>query len=216
MVTGCTDPISPNPNRLGYGYWPMDSGQVRTYFITDIDYPLVGEVDTQRYYLQERVGEILRQTDTDTVWALRRYTRTDTTQEWHLDSLWQARKTLTQGIVVENNVPVVKITFPVAEGADWDAHALSARGTKTYFIERLGDTTVIGNATYDPTLRVIQSNNQDVLIMQDFAQEIFADRIGLILRESRQFRYCNEDSCLGQQIIELGRHFRQTLIEHEP
>ncbi|MEL6539065.1 MAG: hypothetical protein AAFQ98_26850, partial [Bacteroidota bacterium] len=70
------------------------------------------------------------------------------------------------------------------------------------------------DSTFLQTITVIQSNNRDTLEQQNFIEEVFAADIGLVLRQSFQFRYCNEDSCFGQQIVEVGRSYRQVLSDY--
>ena len=81
-------------------------------------------------------------------------------------------------------------------------------------MERVGLPYRVDSVEYPTTVTVIQSNNRDTLEMQNFVQEIYAQHIGMVLRESRVFRYCSETDCFGQQIIETGRSFRQRLIAY--
>ena len=209
-----TTVVDPDFQRVGYTYFPVDSSLYRAYEVVDIAIPLVGEPDTQRFNLLERIGPILNQTTGDTTWQLERYTRADSTQDWRLDSLWQIRKTASHGVVVENNIPRLKLVFPLEEGKRWDGNALALSASDEYFMERVGLPYTLDGQTYETTVTVVQSNLRDTLEQQDFVQEIYAAGIGLILRESRQFRYCNEDSCFGQGIVEFGRSYRQVLLEY--
>ncbi|MEL6535939.1 MAG: hypothetical protein AAFQ98_11030, partial [Bacteroidota bacterium] len=99
---GCeTSTISPDFDRVGYAFFPIDSGWYRDFKVEEISIPLVGAPDTLRYWLREQIGEVISIAGEDTTRYLRRYSRSDSTQDWRLDSLWQIRRTATQAIVVE-------------------------------------------------------------------------------------------------------------------
>jgi len=211
---GCeSTTVNPALDRVGYAYFPVDSGWYRDYRVEDIVIPLVGNPDTQRYWLREQVGEVLSVAGQDTTRFLRRFSRTDSTAAWHLDSLWQIRRTATQGIVVENNVPRIKLIFPLAEDAAWDGNALTLEESQTYFMQGVG-LPWASDTSFSRTVTVIQSDIRDTLEQQNYIEEVFAANVGLILRQSFQFRYCNEDSCFGQQIVEVGRSYRQVLSDY--
>ncbi|HAA13382.1 MAG TPA: hypothetical protein DCE41_17490 [Cytophagales bacterium] len=211
---GCeSTTVDPDFSRVGYVYFPVDSGWYRDYSVEDIVIPLVGSPDTQRYWLREQVGEVLSVSGQDTTRFLRRYSRTDSTVDWHLDSLWQIRRTATQAIVIENNVPRIKLVFPVAEDIAWDGNALALDERQTYFMQGVG-IPYGADSSFSQTVTVIQSDNRDTIEQQNYIEEVFAADIGLILRQSFQFRYCNEDSCFGQQIVEVGRSYRQVLSDY--
>lgn len=215
LLWGC-DPM-PLPNittRLGYQYVPIGEGRYWEYEIEDIRYPVIGDIDTTRFLVREEISKIFSSTVGDTIWQIDRYSKAQLSEDWRLDSLWLVRKTASQVIRTENNVPTVKMVFPVEEGKVWDGNAFNVKDSAGFFMEEVGRPLQIGDVVYKDALRVVQNNQRDTLIQQDFVFEIFAATIGMVLRESRQFRYCNDDDCLGKQIIETGRHFRQQLIEY--
>lgn len=214
LFSSCqTDPLEPDESRLGLDFFPLETGQYRIYDVEEIQYRITGNIDTIRYQLKEIVEDSMLMNN-ELTHRLHRFSRATEGTAWHLDSVWTARKNTRQVIVTESNVPYLKLVFPVAENTSWDGNSYNSKTAENYTMINISQPFALENISFDNSITVVHSNNQDTIISLDSRKEIFARNIGLIYKESLLLDYCAEVHCIGQGIIEQGVKYRQRLIDH--
>lgn len=213
---GCSSESNdPDLAQLGYNYYPVEVGNYRIYDVQEINFTLLDGGDTTNYQLKEVIDAYQHQSKEDTSYYLHRFTRSTTEEEWQLDSLWTIRKDLRRVVVVENNVPVIKLVFPVGEGVAWDANAMNAEEGETYTMMDVGIPFETEVETFDHTLSVIEKDNMDTVITERFREAVYADGIGMVYKEERFIDYCATTvECLGLGIIEGGSKSVHILREY--
>jgi hypothetical protein len=102
--------------------------------------------------------------------------------------------------------------FPVHEEKKWDGNAFNINDEELYSYKDTYQPFSLGDATFNSTITVIHQNIMDTIVMTDIRNEIYAENIGLIYKESIILHYCTDNECLGQMIIEQGSDFRLELI----
>ena len=100
IIVGCNELLPPEPERLGYAFFPLTVGEFRTYDVVVINYNLDGSTDTVSYQLKEVVSDSSIIGD-ETSFRLDRYRRESDLETWVIDSVWSARLNSYQAIVVE-------------------------------------------------------------------------------------------------------------------
>lgn len=221
-LAACEAEILPPQNlRLGLEYFPLETGRFAEYRVEEITYTVVDEPDTLSYLLREVVADSFPGQGGETVYRLERSVRPDDTQPWRLDSVWTARSSAQRIVVVENNIPRVKLVFPFRPGLVWDANALNSREENNY--ELVATPSVLKNeidspldsSAFESLLTVIQEQSQDTIITRVEANETYAQNLGLVYKKSLRLQYCNsEPECIGLGILESGFIYRQTLIAY--
>lgn len=197
------------------GFFPVKEGAYRVYQVEKIDFSLVNENDTSRYQLKEVVSGSYLNQEGDTTFVLSRFTRKEENANWAVDSVRAIRKDPGRIIVTADNIPVVKLVYPVREGLAWDGNALNALQEDEYEIMNVNAPFDTGITNFPNTLTVIENNNPDSVIFQDYRKAIYADGIGLIYREEKILHYCAATvDCLGQGIIESGHKYKQEIISY--
>lgn len=216
-----TEVLPPQDLRLGLDFYPLETGLFAEYEVEVINYTVVNEPDTQRYQLRELVADSFSGQGGEDVFMLERFTRMGDEERWSLDSVWTARSSSQRIVVVENNVPRVKLVFPFKTGLTWDANALNSREENSYELvatpQVLIDEIVspLDSGTFDNLLTVIQEQSQDTIITRVEASETYAQDIGLVYKKTLRLQYCNsEPACIGLGLLESGRIYRQTLIAY--
>lgn len=213
-LMGCSEePLPPQTERVGFDYFPLQTGLFRTYDVEQIDFSVITS-DTSHFQLKELVVDSFLNAENDYTFILHRLSREDETTEWALDSVWTTRRTSTLAVVVENNVSIIKLVFPVASDKEWDGNSLNSRESEIFQITDLNLPLTLGDTTYNETLTVVQSDIEDNLITQDQREETFVRGIGLVQKDFVTLNFCSRDDCLGQGIIESGQILRYNLIEH--
>lgn len=203
----------PDTSRLGADYFPMEKGLWWEYEVDLTTYNLLDSIP-QHFFLREVVADTFTDLSGNTAFRLERFSRPDAAAEWELDSVWTARVSASQAVRIENNVPFIKLTFPLAEGKEWNGNALNNRGEESYVVKSLGASLEVGDTTYANTLTIVQQDIPDTLVFQDMRFEYFAREIGLVKKEYIQLKYCSTEECFGQKTIDSGRKLYMELVAH--
>ena len=211
LVIGCNELMAPEPEGLGYDYFPLTIGEFRIYDVEVINYNLDGSISTEVYQLKEVVADSSI-AGGETSFRLDRYRRTDALEAWVIDSVWSARRNTYQAIVVENNVPIIKLSFPLAEDKTWDGNAMNSRDFDEFEIKNLGKTFQFDSIDYPNSLEMLKENLVDSggFTVKDYNLEVFSSDLGLIYRLDENLVYCQ--SCTPFT-IEEGVKYEQKLVE---
>lgn len=216
-----SETIPPQSSRLGLDYFPLQVGRYAIYQVENVEYSLVAEPDTQRYQLREVVADSFPGQGGEVVYRLERFSRTNEAETWNLDSVWTARKSNQRVVVVENNIPLIKIVFPLELGLHWDANALNSREETQYELRNTSQTLLdeidspLDSTLLQDMLTVIQAESQDTIISRVQASETYVENLGLFYKKSLRLQYCASDpECVGLGILESGHIYRQTLIAY--
>lgn len=213
--------IPPQSSQLGLDYFPLEVGRYAVYQIEDIEYSLTAEPDTQQYQLKEIVADSFPGQGGEIVFLLERFSRAGEATDWQLDSVWTARKNNQRVVVVENNIPLIKLVFPFEFGLRWDANALNSREETQYELRNTSQALLdeidspLDSALQENMLTIIQAESQDTIISRIQASETYVENLGLFYKKSLRLQYCaSEPECIGLGILESGRIYRQTLIAY--
>lgn len=217
ITTACdTKEVPPDPERVGYNFFPLALGLYSIYQVENVEYRNTGEEVTSTYALKAAVVDSFTNLSGTTSYIIHYFRRAADTDPWQFTRAWTARKNRTQAVVTEENVPFLKLSFPVKTGQDWDGNVLNSSNPDIYHIDSLSgryitpaQDTIIGE-----NLTVVQEDNQDYISQLDKRFEIYARDIGLIYKEDVQLNYCTDPDCLGQEVVESGWEYRQYLVEY--
>jgi len=210
--------IAPSSTQLGFSYFPIEVGSFREYTVQDISYGLLNEPDTQRYFLREVVADSFPGQGREIVYRLERFSRFSSDQAWVLDSVWTARVNTQRAVVVENNIPLVKLVFPFTNALVWDGNALNSRSVDRYELQTTPETLSEEiesslDTLLNQSITVVQSDVSS-LVSDSIFLETYVDNVGLFYKKSVSMDYCAEEDCFGQFTIDFGRDYRQTLTAY--
>ena len=210
--------IDPSHTRLGTSFFPVEVGNYREYLVQDISYFIASPPDTQQYFLREVVADSFPGQGGELIYRLERFSRTSPEQYWHLDSIWTVRPSVQRVVVVENNVPLIKLVFPFADELQWDGNALNTKPADTYELQTTSEALLEEITSPLDTLLgqsiTVEQSNISSLVNDSIFSETYVDQVGLFYKKSVVLQYCAEEDCLGQYLVEYGRDYRQTLIAY--
>jgi len=212
ILFSCSETLAPEPDQVGFNYFPLEIGDFQTYQVQKIEYSLFAVTDTSHYQLKQVVVDTFS-TQNELNYILHRFSRESTLDKWQLDSVWTTRRTQNHAVVVENNIPYVKMVFPIRQNKVWDGNLFNALPPDEYQITEIGGSLETPVGTFVNNLTVFENNEPDTLIFQDIRQSIYALNVGMIYKNSSILDFCNTDpSCLG--ILEFGTKFEQILTAY--
>lgn len=209
FVSSCNETKEVDTNSLGYDFYPIEIGQYRIYDVEEIVYQAIG-FDTSVYQLRETIFDSIPSMDQIT-YLIRRDKRDDATLEWEADSVWTVTKTVNFLAVNENNIPFIKLTFPVRNSAEWNGNSINSKSELIYYYQSL-DTPIIDSLSSSDHIRVIIEDIEQNIVNQDLRSEVYAKNIGLVSKDYLTLNFCTVD-CTELGEIESGRSLKQTLIE---
>jgi len=209
----CQSEITPRPELVGLNFIQLEKGRYIDYEITEIRFFVVEDPETLYYQLREIVADTFTDLEGETAYRLERYTRNQTGEIWQIDSVWTATVNQARYIKTENNIPYIRLAFPIAEEKVWNGNALNSLPEENYQITGVGDTTTIGRFDFRNTFKVIQANDSNLVFLKK-SEEFYAENIGLIKKNFTFIQYCNESDCLGNGEISFGNIYTQTIIDY--
>ncbi|GGG00174.1 hypothetical protein [Pontibacter amylolyticus] len=227
FVAGCESKYKdPDPQAMGYDYYPLEIGQYRVYNVEETLY--FGEIPSRlNYQLRERVDTSFIDQTGQLVYKVIRSKRPNATAAWLDDSVMTVAKSPTMVMLTKDNTKYVKLVFPVKERNEWVGdlyntnYASPERDGKVrdkkdvYQYEDVGTPYQLDGQGFNNTVRVVQSNEAD-LKRVDERFEVYAEGIGLVHRLfSRITSDCNQTICDESSYkITSGHEREEILIEH--
>jgi hypothetical protein len=206
--------LPPQPENLGYDYFPLFVGKYKIYQAQAIHYNLDGTTDTLEYQLKEVIA------DSSTIgneisYRLNRYHRDNEDQPWTIDSVWSARRNTYQAIMVEHNVPIIKLSFPIKEDKRWDGNAMNTKEFDEFKMINVGESYMLDGTEYVNSLEMFKEDLLDPLqITRDnYHLEVFSKGIGLVYKLDIDKKYCNPVDCPEPGIILEGKVIEQKILE---
>ncbi|MEM7107092.1 MAG: hypothetical protein AAF519_02615 [Bacteroidota bacterium] len=215
IILSCrSDDLSPDPGSVGYLFFPLELGSFIEYEVEETMYQFELETITNFQRRTEVVDSFINQAG-EITYVIHQFERTFSDQEWDFVQTNSARLTATQGILIEGNLPLLKLSFPIAAGKIWDGNALNTMDKDEFAMDSLFSVYITqAQDTISETLTVIQEDNQDFVVNLVTNYEIYGLGIGLVYKEEVNLRYCTADDCIGQQRIDNGRIVKQSLINY--
>jgi hypothetical protein len=212
LLSACnSEKVEPEPNRLGYDFFPLETGNFVEYDVQETYYALTANPIIRTYQIKEIIGDSFLDLSNEAAYQVMRYSRPEGNAAWQLDSIWVAKRTPNQAIRIENNIAFVKLIFPVEEKQTWNGNVLNNLGNDEYQLLALNKPYKVTGAEFDNTLTIVQ-NVDSSLVNQDKRTEIYAQGVGLVYKERVQVQFCSSTAaCLGKGQIDFGVKFYQRL-----
>ncbi|MEP1032447.1 hypothetical protein [Ekhidna sp.] len=211
LNTSCNETKEVGPETLGYEYYPLNVGQYRIYDVEEIKY-LVSGFDTTIYQLRETIFDSIPSADR-IIYLLRRDIRPDALSNWESDSIWTVTRTANYLSITENNIPFIKLTFPVTAGREWDGNSLNTKSALTYYYQSISNQ-LVDSISADNHIRLIIEDIEENVTGVDLRSEVYVDGIGLVEKDYLTQKKCTSSDC-GADLGEVigGRSLKQTLTE---
>ncbi|MEJ7645888.1 MAG: hypothetical protein WKF87_14935 [Chryseolinea sp.] len=215
LVFSCDSSVEPRKLDSAKDYLPLGKGMYQLYDIMEIKYEL-GIPDTISYELKTLVVDSFASNTGTHNYVIHRSVRSNGQSPWTYKDTWSTSTAELEAVTQEENIAFVKFKLPAVHGTAWNGNAYNDLGEDIYNLENPGDVKTFGGKVYEECFTVNQSNNADFIVFLDQRQEVYAKHVGMVYREIIQLHYCTqaESGCLGEQIVEEGVIYHQTITNH--
>ncbi len=214
IVAVSCDSSDENPSfDTGKDYFPIRKGLFQIYEVSETEYTS-GVPQTENYELKVTVVDSFQNVEGNYSYVMYRSKRSEGETEFSYVDTWSARVGSREVVVNEENIPFLKIKLPVVKNLEWDGNQFNAQGEDIYTMEAVKTSFEANGETYDDCIVINQNDNQDFVVTLDQRKEIYARNVGLVSKEIKLLNYCSVGSCLGQQQVESGVIYTQTIKSH--
>ena len=183
MIAGCSDEDTNNePSGLLYSYFPVNVGHEVIYdavLITYDDFSL--EHDTDIYQIKEVIESVFEDQQGRPTQRLERYRRNTPNDSWVIHDVWTSNLTSVRAEKMEENIPYVKMVFPVSPSVSWNGNSLNTFELQEYEYDQINQADVVGGIAFDSTLTVIQMDETNAIYIK-YEIEKYATGVGCIYK----------------------------------
>lgn len=186
----------PAPEQRSADYFPVKTGLVREYEVSETRYSVTEGPQKSNWYLREVIGDVVGEVNGFAVYKLERYRKSHAADTWKIDSVWTVYRQPDKIVKVENNTPYIKLLLPPSDGLSWNGNALNTLTEQTYRMRTPADG---GPA------EVVQMADSSLVHLNKSIERYGAGE-GLVYKELRIYNYCQSTpDCIGKNIITSGR-----------
>jgi hypothetical protein len=141
------------------------------------------KVDTIHYFLKEVIDSTFYDAELRPSFKILRYQRAaNDTAVYQLSDVWYATKSAQRLEVVEENLRLIKLIFPVRFGAFWNGNALNTEPEQTYRLGYVNKPEMLSGMNFSSVVQVVQAYEEN-LIEKQFQEERYAKGVGLIYKK---------------------------------
>jgi hypothetical protein len=195
-----TSTISPELNQAGREYFPLQKGLYWIYDVSRINYSFVDGNDTSYYQLKEVLTDAYLDAAGDSIYRLERFILPQGQEQWPYDpdSVWTVRASSQQAIRMENNVPFVKMVFPLRAISQWDQNLRNMQEPKISYLRDFRAPHTVNGKEFEQSIRIVEGGIMDgnKLLEADSSlyfyrkeTEWYGEQVGLIEKERTVLRY---------------------------
>ncbi|WP_338876490.1 hypothetical protein WBJ53_12660 [Spirosoma sp. SC4-14] len=210
-ICGACQQDSANPEPADSTYFPLQTGDYWIYQVTQENYSPTNPTITQTFQIQDKISSSYTK-DGQLFFLMEESTRTSEQAAWQVSSIRSVYRSLTEAVSVDNNVPVVRLVFPIALTDSWNTNLYNANPDTLLHYQDNGRPFSVGSLTFDRTVSVVGANDSTLINLAK-NRWVYAQNVGLIFRENASLAYCQSTpDCIGKAMIESGTTQKWELI----
>jgi hypothetical protein len=199
------------PASDGSAYFPLQIGDYWIYQVTQDTYSSINPVAERVFQVQEKISSSYNQNG-QLFFLMEESIKKTAQADWQLTAIRTVYKNLTEAVSLDNNVPVVKLVFPIAPTTSWNTNVYNSNPDTLLRYEDQYRSFSLGKLNFDNTVSVIGANDSTLVNLEKY-RRVYARNIGLVYRENVSLVYCQSSAdCVGKGIIESGTKQKWELV----
>lgn len=223
MLSSCqsAEPVIPD---MGFDYFPMKVRSFQVYEVEETS--ILNNIQSSvKYEIKHTITDSSLNQHGIVTYRISRERRNNSAEDWQPFETWTVENKTNRIIQNENNIPFVKLVFPPALNLKWNGNEynnlpengnlFNTSGSNKYVITATDYNVTLENGFQAfNTISVAQNQYSDEFIGKDERTEIYAKDIGMIFKQVIQLEYCTNPDCYGQQFVNRGVIYSQSLKSH--
>ena len=192
-------------------YFPLQVGDYWVYQVTQEKYAAINSATKQTYQVQEKISSSTNRNG-QVVYLVEESVRQAGQSAWRLNEIHTVYKNLAEVISQENNLPVVKLVFPIRATNFWNMNAYNTNPDAPLQYQNTGRLFTVRTRVFENTVSVVGANDS-TLVGQKKYLRIYAPNRGLVYREDLSLAFCQSSpACIGKGVIESGTKLTWELV----
>jgi hypothetical protein len=198
-----------------YQYMPLKVGHSITYNVHEENY-YSGSANPLIKDYQEK-DQITNQIDYNK-FLLTRYRRSDANSSWREEKEIILELFPDKLLTTIDNKTYLQMIYPINSSVRWNGNTYNNLDKKQYQYTNFQNHVKVDSLTFNTTLTVIEDNNfdfstPDILSLHKTIRQ-YALGTGVIYEQENNLEYCQEDDCIGEEIVEYGTRKTRTIASY--
>jgi hypothetical protein len=221
--------IEANTANRGEDYLPLQNGKSITYQYDSLIIYNKGltKLNVSGFF-KEEIGKQISKTASETKFELLRYWKKKLSDQWQLVEVESIIKSNSQIIATEENLPFIRLVFPVKKDAIWQGNSLfnddivikfygedlKMYSNWDYKIVAVGKKFNFNNKAFEDCAEILETDKTTSLTKR-YSRAVYAKGIGLLERE--MYIYNTQKPQTGQpweNYAEEGYNIKMKYLEH--
>lgn len=184
LASSCAKDKVEDPMDLKKSYFPVEKGLIIEYSVDSIiwnDFSLPVKVDSFTYLVRYKIDTFFYDNTNKLTYKYVKSAFNDSLG-WQVIQIGSVQSNDAGIELFENNVKIIKLTWPVRSGRTWDVNAFNGQKKKEALFTEVDVKKVQNNKNFD-SCAVVLIEDETSLIKINFEQEIYSKNIGLIKKE---------------------------------
>lgn len=199
----------------GLSYYPLIEGSEKIYYIQEEKY-VSGNPETIKLEYFEK--HIVNKVEVDLVNNIRKASvnvwKSDRIEGgWNVIYTYSTELNPSHLLITKDNNVTMNLNFPIQEGKVWNGNLYNNNGTETFLYRNLNKELEVDSDKWSGTIEVVQREKATLIDLYNKVQ-YYAMGVGLVYDEDVALEYCQEESCIGQEIIDSGYSKITKLIKY--
>jgi hypothetical protein len=201
--------LDPEPVKLGYDYFPTDSGATWVYRVDSIVYDVFvqgGTIDTIVYWVKHVIEGEFKDASGDLNQKVSRYLKSDSSLPFIFSTNFSMKVSNFRAQVNDSSGIFVKMVFPPSIYQYWNGNAFNAQNVEEYQIIDKKAKDIVVDVVYDSTIDVLH-RDEDFQIQRRYGMEKYAVKKGMIHKREIDYDVESHDG----KAVRKGHDYTYTL-----
>jgi len=196
-----------------YDYFPLQIGRYQIYDVKEETYssgntnPVIST-----YQEKDEIERVSTDSQGFSTYIFSRSKRNNSSEYWLKVKEFSVTQYPDKLLTLIDNQTFFSLVFPIDGNITWNGNIYNNLDKQDYRYEDIDKPGEIGTLTFDKTLTVVERKDTSIIDRYVGIKQ-YGLGVGLISDDQTAYEYCQDDDCIGSEIIESGTHKTRKIIE---
>jgi len=199
-----------------YAYFPLELGRFQIYDVREEVYSSGNKNPVIRTYQEkDEIERMSTNAQGIVTYIFSRSSRNTSTDYWLKVKEFSVTKYPDKLLTSIDNQTFLSLIFPIDENTTWNGNTYNNMDAEDYRYQEINRPASVGTLTFDKTLTVLERKDTSIIDRYVGIKQ-YGLGVGLISDEQTAYQYCQDDDCLGEEIVESGTHKIRKVVDFGP